>query len=133
MVIQSNLSQKSKETKNSSPWKIRKGAIPKIPGLRRKDFKTGISKELDLVIEHSEVDTSPKKNSEEHLKIQVNGPSLLNGQILMVNSSTEFHNSNPQNGSEQDIINGPYADDHNFSPVNLELDVLQSHIVSPVR
>jgi len=44
---------------------MRKGVIPKIPGLRRKEFKNiknNISKELDLVLENEELDTSPLKN-----------------------------------------------------------------------
>lgn len=35
--LNSNRSQGSKDS--GSPWKLRKGAIPKIPGLRGKGFK----------------------------------------------------------------------------------------------
>ncbi len=62
MVLQSNFSQNSKENKSISPWKIRKGVIPKIPGSRKKDYIKSISKELDPVIEHLEMDHSPLKN-----------------------------------------------------------------------
>jgi hypothetical protein len=55
---------------------LRKGVIPKIPGVRRIEFKQNknISKELDLVIEHEELDHSPLKNpvmsfGEESMKI----------------------------------------------------------------
>ena len=119
---------------------MRKGVIPKIPGLRRKEFKNiknNISKELDLVLENEELDTSPLKNlvssfGEEHQKIQVAGMIQKTERKMVVNSSTEFQNSNPQNGSEQDVNNGPYMDDHNFSPVNIQLDLNQNQIISSI-
>jgi hypothetical protein len=53
-------------------------AIPKIPGLSRKEYKNNISKELDLVIEKDELEISPKKNTitsfaDEHTKNEAMG------------------------------------------------------------
>lgn len=57
------MSQGSGGSKSFSPWKIRLGAIPKIPGLKRKEYKKNKSKELDQVLENEELDiSSPKKN-----------------------------------------------------------------------